>query len=354
MDNNEIQLLENIEFRFGFAENNVQFEEMVEKFSRLVLRKLASSYENVRNKAINICNHINKRMTKTVKLPWNSLIEIVCSENLMDSALVKHIIIMYLRMAYERLTEKDKIIYLLPLIKSIELKPANQKTFILQTILEFSQKLNLKFEDLETDKVVDGLYSLYEISRLLSCQEGSLCQSQSLKSKIICYLCKSKLAANIFPSMLHVSFDCLYRTKTNINLQKQGMEFIQWIIRMADTSKLELIKKALLFGLLKIIEETRIKDFDDLIREPEINQALLFKPFYGPLDISICSAEEDNENLKVIIVRFQEFDQFDQWINEENIQAIINILEENIDKSFHMNYCCILKYAFSLFPLHLS
>ncbi|CAG8720764.1 4223_t:CDS:2, partial [Racocetra fulgida] len=122
--------------------------------------------------------------------------------------------------------------------------------------------------------------------------------------------------------------------KTNINLQKQGMDFIQWIIRMANTSKLELIKKVLLFGLLKIIKETRNEDFNNLTREQKINQILLFKPFYGSLDMPIYNTEKGNENLKVIIIRFQEFDQldqFDQWINEKNIQAIINLLEENAD-----------------------
>lgn len=45
-------------------------------------------------------------MTKTVKLPWDSLAELVCSENFMSSTLVKNFTIMYLKKAYERLTEK--------------------------------------------------------------------------------------------------------------------------------------------------------------------------------------------------------------------------------------------------------
>ncbi|CAG8828849.1 14350_t:CDS:2, partial [Racocetra persica] len=123
--------------------------------------------------------------------------------------------------------------------------------------------------------------------------------------------------------------------KTDINLQKQGIDFIQWIIRMANTSKLELIKRVLLFGLLKIFKETRNEDFDNLTREQEINQTLLFKPVYGSLDMPIYNTEKVNENIKVIIIRFQEFDQldqFDQWINEKNIQAIINISEKNTNK----------------------
>ncbi|CAG8792503.1 11019_t:CDS:2, partial [Racocetra fulgida] len=103
----------------------------------------------------------------------------------------------------------------------------------------------------------------------------------------------------------------------------------------ADASKLELIKKVLLFGLLKIIKEVKIEDFNNLTREQEINQILLFKPFYGQLDMSIHNIEKDNKNFKEIIIRFQEFnrfDQFDQWIKEKDIQEILNILETNTDK----------------------
>ncbi|KAF0534067.1 ARM repeat-containing protein [Gigaspora margarita] len=222
-------------------------------------------------------------------------------------------------------------------------------------MLEFFQKLSLKLTDLETKEVVDSLYSLYECCRLLSCQKESLYQSQSLKFEIMCYLCKSKLAANIFPFMLHVSFDCLYSPKTNVNLQMKGADFIQWITRTADTSIVELIGKVLLFGLLEIIKETRIEKFNNLIREQEIIQTLLFKPFYGSPDLPIHNSEEaiDNEILKVIIIKFRELDQldqFNQWANEEDVQAIINILEENIDESSHTIICCILKYAFNLFP----
>ncbi|CAG8844653.1 27725_t:CDS:1, partial [Racocetra persica] len=60
----------------------------------------------------------------------------------------------------------------------------------------------------------------------------------------------------------------------------------------ADTSKLKLIKKVLLFGLSKIIKETRNEDFDNLTIEQEINQTLLFKPFYGSLDMPIYNTKK--------------------------------------------------------------
>ncbi|KAF0459894.1 ARM repeat-containing protein [Gigaspora margarita] len=284
--NNKIKLLEKIEFHLGFAENEAQFEEKLQIILSPVIEKLASSHEIVQRKAISILNHISKRMSKTVKLPWDSLVELVFSVNFMNSAFVKNFTMMYLKKAYDSLTEKDKITYLLPLIKNIELKPRQQEL---------------------------------------------LFQSQSLKAKIMDYLCKSKLAANTFQAMLHVSFDCLYSPKTDENLQKQGAKFIQWITRMVDNSRLKLIGKVLLFGLFKIIKKTGNENLNNLTREQEI-KTLQFKPFYGPLDLSIHSSEGDNENLKVIIIKFQEFNQLnqlDQWLNEANIQEMEKILKEN-------------------------
>ncbi|CAG8713336.1 35904_t:CDS:2 [Gigaspora margarita] len=56
------------------------------------------------------------------------------------------------------------------------------------------------------------------------------------------------------------------------------------------------------------------------MREQEIIQTLLFKPFYDSSDLPIHNSEADNEILKVIIIKFRELDQldqFDQWANRE-------------------------------------
>ncbi|RIB13607.1 hypothetical protein C2G38_2097952, partial [Gigaspora rosea] len=158
------------------------------------------------------------------------------------------------------------------------------------------------------------------------------------------YLCKSKLAANIFPEMLHVSFDCLFSSKTDINLQKQGTKLIHWITRMADISRLELIRRVLLFGLFKIIKDTKIEKFKNLMTEQEINQTLLFRPFYGSLDLSYHNPEEyasiDNEVLKVtIIIKFHEInqlDQFNQWTMRKTLFPYAPFL--NKIKFSHFSY----------------
>ncbi|CAG8450545.1 14056_t:CDS:2 [Dentiscutata heterogama] len=120
------------------------------------------------------------------------------------------LILVTLASSHEIVRKKGKITHLLPVIKNITMKPCNRKTLLFQKIFELFQNSRAELADLETKEVMDSLYSLYECCRLLSRQKELLCQSQSLKSKTMSYLCKSKLAANIFPAMLHVSLDCLY------------------------------------------------------------------------------------------------------------------------------------------------
>lgn len=57
---------------------------------------------------MNVLSHINKRIrSKTnIKLPLTPLIDLVCTENVTRSSFVKNFAIMYLEMAYERLTEE--------------------------------------------------------------------------------------------------------------------------------------------------------------------------------------------------------------------------------------------------------
>ncbi|KAF0545518.1 hypothetical protein F8M41_002229 [Gigaspora margarita] len=89
-----------------------------------------------------------------------------------------------------------------------------------------------------------------------------------------------------------------------------------------------ILKKRLFQIILELSQELNPKLVD-----LEILETKSF--YYGPFDLSAHNTEEDNEYLKVIIIKFHEFNQLnqlDEWINEENIQEIENILEENVNK----------------------
>ncbi|CAG8556325.1 12390_t:CDS:10, partial [Acaulospora morrowiae] len=149
MASKEIELLENVELRFALAETDVQLEKTLNIFLSPVLLKLASPHEEVRKKVIDVLTHINKRVRpkNDIKLPLIPLIDLVCTEKVTKSAFVKNFAIMYLEMAYNRLTEEDKITHLPSLIENISSRPPTQKQTLVHIILMSLQKFKPKLAD---------------------------------------------------------------------------------------------------------------------------------------------------------------------------------------------------------------
>ncbi|CAJ0635937.1 5501_t:CDS:10 [Entrophospora sp. SA101] len=142
----EIELLENVELRFALVDSDQQLEKLINLFLTPVLLKLQSPHEVVRTKVMSVLGHINKRIKSksNIKLPLNTLINIVCTENVTNSNFVKNFAIMYLEMAYERITEEEQIDNLLSLIKNISSKPASQKQALIHIILPVLTKYKPK------------------------------------------------------------------------------------------------------------------------------------------------------------------------------------------------------------------
>ncbi|CAG8534937.1 9628_t:CDS:10 [Funneliformis mosseae] len=510
----EIDLLEKVELRIALAETDQKLEKILDTFLSPILLKLESPHEVMRTKVMSILSHINKRIRpKTnIKLPLIPLLDLVCTEKVTKSIFVKNFGIMYLEMAYNRLTEEEQIANLPSLIKGINSKPLGQKqtlvhiillvlknykpkhaespaeldpfdfkthpgdaNFLLETFLDVILYRQIKEQpvmeqqdprlvqlpsvppglsidavkfvtndgkaqwvsnnselilikigilkfinssvilpdslheiihfkkflvllsascdsahevvrggedglkknqkpDLENKIVVDGLYSLYQGSQTgtvnnLDQQLRRLPASPSLKYKIMGYLCKSKLATNTFPALIQVSFDNLYGPSTNAKLQNQGMGFIQWVARMADTSILKPVAPVLLTGLLKLINESGGSEGGNLRTGKEdlrgfayVAISLLARrvPEIFRKDLSILSnfftaITVETKNVKISVQEAlsnmtEAYQNVETWANEDAIRTIESILEENIDKPEHQARYCAVKYAISLFP----
>lgn len=52
-----------------------------------------------------------------------------------------------------------------------------------------------------------------------------------LKTKIVTFLSRSRLAANSFPQTLAVIFHCMYGADANVKLKQQGMWFVQFVFQ---------------------------------------------------------------------------------------------------------------------------
>ncbi|CAG8760942.1 15425_t:CDS:2, partial [Racocetra persica] len=149
MAEEEIELLEKVEFRLALAETDAQLEKILDAFLSPILLKLASSHEVVRTKVMSVLTHINKRTRSKndIKLPLNPLLDLVCTDKVTQSAFVKNFAIIYLEMAYFRLIEEDKISNLPNLINNIASKPPALKQPLFHIILTVLQKFKPKPAD---------------------------------------------------------------------------------------------------------------------------------------------------------------------------------------------------------------
>ncbi|CAG8551871.1 6468_t:CDS:10 [Diversispora eburnea] len=387
----EIELLENVELRFALAETDAQLEKTLTIFLSPVLIKLGSPHEAVRSKVMNVLSHINKRIrSKTnIKLPLTPLIDLVCTENVTKSPFVKNFAIMYLEMAYERLTEEDQITHLPSLIENISLKPSAQKQTLIHIILSVLQKFKpkpanspsaldpynfkshpndakflLKFinssmifpdslpENIQFAKFLillvatcdsshevvgggeDGLRKLKPpnlenkevVDGLYFLHQGSNPSSETFREPASPTL-KFKIMNYLCKSQLATNtFPAMLQVSFDC---LYGMSFVQWIARMADASKIRPITQVLLSGLLKYINEA-ISLLAQKVPEVFHKDLSILSRFFSALSL-------ENENIRISVqealsnmIEVYKLDMINN--NPENIKIIESILEENIDK----------------------
>ncbi|XP_075231899.1 proteasome adapter and scaffold protein ECM29 [Lycorma delicatula] len=113
----ELVLLERVFLRIGSGETDEQLENSVSKFLPPVLLKMASPHEDVRNKVVELCIHVSKRLKSRplLQLPVDALLS-----QYMDSSLpliVKNLTIVYIKMGYSRMAP-NKQVELIPLVIS--------------------------------------------------------------------------------------------------------------------------------------------------------------------------------------------------------------------------------------------
>ncbi|KAJ3123506.1 hypothetical protein HK098_001853 [Nowakowskiella sp. JEL0407] len=224
--------------------------------------------------------------------------------------------------------------------------------------------------DFEDIKVVAKLYALYQGST----HQGDKVTEEnfvnpaniSLKVRIVPFLLKSVKAANYFPAMLQVSFDCINGDDATNKLRNLGMSLFQWIARMTETAKLTPISPVLLTGLIQFIEkeaDEKGQDADTLKGFAYEAVGLLSKrvPLLFTADVRILykffdavNTEERNVRVSVqnalsnMIPAYQEITNSEESsVIEEEIKTLLLI---NAEKPSHQARYAAVKYANALFP----
>ncbi|KAG0347308.1 hypothetical protein BG005_000251 [Podila minutissima] len=227
----------------------------------------------------------------------------------------------------------------------------------------------IKLPDLEDKQVVDRLFLMCQGSnkgKPISGQED-IFRSQSsnvVKLRIMGYLSKSKTATEAFPSALQVSFDCLYGPKTNTKLVMAGMAFVQWIARMSSQAALAPIAPVLVSGLLKYTRENEAAvglDSDAAKGFAYVAVSLISKrvPAIFRKDLSIVEGFFDQltsqpPNVKTYIqealcTMLEAFVPMKEWAQKADVDRIVAIIEDNVNKDEHQARFCAVKYATGLF-----
>ncbi|KAL6716269.1 proteasome component M29 [Lecanora helva] len=97
----ELSLVGKVEMKIAMCSNDSKLESVLDTYLPPLLLKLASDFLSVRNKVINVCQHVNTRIKPpSIKLPVVALLK-QCKEN--QNSLVRHFDLLYIQQGIDRL-----------------------------------------------------------------------------------------------------------------------------------------------------------------------------------------------------------------------------------------------------------
>uniref|UniRef100_A0A1S4H7M0 Uncharacterized protein n=1 Tax=Anopheles gambiae TaxID=7165 RepID=A0A1S4H7M0_ANOGA len=130
----ELELLERVLLRLGFADTDEQLQTTVTKFLTPVLIKITSPNENVRKKVMEILTHINKRLKSRnqIQIP---LAPLLAQYQQADSLFLINFAIIYITMGFPRLTVEEQTEFAPALLNCLEGKPETHQDKILMLVL---------------------------------------------------------------------------------------------------------------------------------------------------------------------------------------------------------------------------
>ncbi|KAI8639177.1 proteasome stabiliser-domain-containing protein [Parasitella parasitica] len=132
---NEIQLLENVQFKLAICNTDEDLEKTIKTFLPPVLLKLASTSTETKGKVVEILSHISKRVktNDNVKLPFDTLLSQFTNPSVPTS--VKNVTLIYLGMAASRLSPEETAHHVPELLRNISKRPNQQRIPLLHIVL---------------------------------------------------------------------------------------------------------------------------------------------------------------------------------------------------------------------------
>ncbi len=141
--------MDKVFFKILSSESDLDFETNLETFLPKLLLKLGTSEDLTRKKIMEILVHVNKRIRSRpdVRLPFNDLISIFNDSALNNLSFVTNFSLIYIKLAFPRLSSNEKAEQLGKVLKCIEGKSVAHQDSILSLIVGGLRYLELKPND---------------------------------------------------------------------------------------------------------------------------------------------------------------------------------------------------------------
>ncbi|EMR10953.1 hypothetical protein PNEG_01098 [Pneumocystis murina B123] len=165
MADKELKLLNKVEFHLGLANTDIELENTLKTYLCPTLLKLASPYESVRKKVLQICSHIRLRIksNEDIKLPIDMLLEQFHSETVEN--FVKNFTLLFLEMAFFRSNEEKKkkmLSKLIPRLSTYFIEHKKKITYLIFHILEiYGDPHKVKICEFEDDQFLKSVFDAF-------------------------------------------------------------------------------------------------------------------------------------------------------------------------------------------------
>ncbi|KAJ1956896.1 proteasome component M29, partial [Linderina pennispora] len=190
--------------------------------------------------------------------------------------------------------------------------------------------------------------------------------SAPIRLKVLTILCRSTKAAATFPDWIRVVFESLFGAGTTSRLRRQGVAFMQWVIRMAPQAQVDRSVPILMQGIRKILNEEATASLnarldDDIIRGlAYVSWGSLGKrvpkSFSGDLShlktmFEAFDRESPNVRLSIQEALLAMLPAYDSSGTSGQMQSeLILFLAAQLNNEVRQARYCALRYAIAAFP----
>ena len=161
----ELSLIGKVEMRIALCSSDEKLQSIIETYLPPLLLKLGSEFVNVRNKVIQVCQHINTRIKPpSIRLPVATLLK-QYKEN--QIPLVRHFDLLYIQQGVDRLSRADRLDLFPQVLQGLETsyqESTKHAATLFNLVLKLLHSVDLPPRGNEADAVLRNRFGLADRS----------------------------------------------------------------------------------------------------------------------------------------------------------------------------------------------